>query len=334
MRNLNPVIPVPALIAIASAAVLIMLFAWITSRENRIKSTLALLRRLAILALSGIIALRPMTEEHGTDMQLSNLDILFVLDTTLSMWADDGYEDTRIDSAKNDIEGIMEELPGANFALITFRNESTVVSPFTQDADTILRYLKSITVPDRYYVAGSRMDVPYYDIESMLISSDRKENRQTILFFMSDGEDTSTDQTPYSYEEMATLIDGGAVLGYGTDQGGTMIDKYGYEIHSSYTFAVGRSYLDDDNLSDIADDLGLEYIHMKRESAINPVIDDIADLSGTVTENNSDYTYLKDTYYRYVPYLAALLVLELMAGIRSNVRARRKHGRKIKKKEN
>ena len=324
----------PALIAIAAAAFLIMLFAWITSRESRIRSTLAFIRRLAILALSGLIALRPMTEEHGTDMQLSNLDILFVLDTTLSMWANDGYDDTRIESARNDIEGIMEELPGANFALITFRNESTVVSPFTQDGGTILRYLKSVTVPDRYYVAGSRMDVPYYDIESMLISSDRKENRQTILFFMSDGEDTSTDTTPYSYEELGVLVDGGAVLGYGSDQGGTMIDKYGYTIHSSYSFAEGRSYIDEDNLSEIADELGLEYIHMKRKSAITPIVDDIAELSGTVTENNSDYTYLKDTYYKYVPYLTALLVLELMAGIRSNVRARRKHGGKKVRKEN
>ncbi len=90
MRNLNPIISLPALITVFVIALLIMLFVWIRSRENRIKSTFALVRRIAIAALAFVIALRPMREERGAEVQLSNLDVLFVLDTTLSMWADDG----------------------------------------------------------------------------------------------------------------------------------------------------------------------------------------------------------------------------------------------------
>ncbi len=320
----------PALIAAFSVALLIVLFAWIRSRESRIKSTFAFVRRAAILALSFVIALRPMKEEYGTDIRLSNTDVLFVLDTTLSMWADDGPKSTRIKAAQEDIKEIMEGLPGANFALITFQNESTVAAPFTQDVETILRYVKNLKSPNRDHVTGSRMDVPYYDIESMLVSSDRKENRQIIVFFLSDGEDTSLDDTLYSYEALETFVDGGAVIGYGSEKGGSMLDSYGLPVYSS-DWNVGVSRIDEDNLERIADELGVEYFHRDKTTHYASLLKDIMEESGTVTEKNSEYTYLADTYYKYVPYLAALLALELLMGIRDNARARKKHGRKIRK---
>ena len=332
MRNLNPVLPVPALVAAFSAAMIIVLFAWIMSRESRIKSTFALIRRTAILALALIIALRPMKEEYGTDVKLSNIDVLFVLDTTMSMWADDGPNSTRMKAAQDDIREIMEGLPGANFALITFQNDSTVAAPFTQDVETIRRYIKTIKTPNRSYATGSRMDVPYYDIESLLVSSDRKENRVTIIFFFSDGEDTSLDDTPYSYEALGYLVDGGAVIGYGTEKGGEMVDNYGLPVYSN-SWDIGVSRIDEDNLEQIADDLGVDYIHRERSTHYTRLLEDIMEDSGTVTERNSEYTYFGDTYYRYVPYLTALLMLELFIGIRDNAKARKKHGRKIRKEK-
>jgi len=333
MRNLNPVFPVPALIAAFSVALLIVLFAWIRSRESRIKSTFALIRRAAILALSFLIALRPMKEESGTDVRLSNTDVIFVLDTTLSMWADDGPKSTRMKAAQEDISAIMEGLPGANFALITFQNDATVAAPFTQDVETIKRYIRNIKAPNENYITGSRMDVPYYDIENMMISSDRKENRQIIIFFLSDGEDTSLDDTPYSYEALETFVDGGAVIGYGTEKGGSMQDNYGFTVYSSTSWEIGVTHMDEDNLEKIADELSVEYIHRERSTHFTPILEEIMEESGTVTEKNSEYTYFGDTYYKYVPYLLVLLALELLVGIRDNAKARKKHGRKKKKEK-
>ena len=328
MRDLNPVLPVTALIAIFSAAVLIMLISWIWSRESRIKSTFALIRRLAIAVLAFIIALRPMKEEHATDIRLSNLDVLFVLDTTLSMWANDSPSYTRMEAAKSDLIGIMEELPGANFGLITFQNKSTVQSPFTQDTGAIIRYMDCIKTPERSFVTGSRMDVPYYDIENMLVSSDRKENRQTVIFFLSDGEDTDPDPSPYSYEPLEYLVDGGAVIGYGTEEGGEMKDAYGFSVYYSDSFKAGLSCIDEDNLNDIADGLGVDYINCSDIDLLDPILEDIMDGSGSVTEKNSEYTFYGDTYYRYVPYLTGLLLLELFISIRENVKVRKIHGKK------
>lgn len=321
----------PVLIIIFVIAFLIMLFVWIRSRESRIKSTFAFVRGIAIFALVFIIALRPMREERGAEVQLSNLDVLFVLDTTLSMWADDGPSGTRFKAATGDIRTIMEELSGANFGLISFQNRAVVLAPFTQDEETLLGLLKNIQIPDRYYLKGSALDTPYYDLENMLISSDRKENRQTIIFFMSDGEVTQESGTPYDYEALGNLVDGGAVIGYGTKEGGHMKDQYG-EVYNQVTYEKGVSYIDEDNLRSIADGLGVDYIHRQKSTILTPLITEIKAGSGTITERRYDFITYHDTYYKYVPYLAGLLLLELVLRIRENARVRVKNGKKSEKK--
>ncbi len=332
MRNLNPIFPIPALITAFVIAVLLMLFVWIRSKESRLKSTFGFFRRLAIAALAFVIALRPMREEHGAEVQLSNLDVLFVLDTTLSMWADDGPGESRFKAATKDIEEIMDGLSGANFGLITFQNKAVVLAPFTQDEDTVLGLLRTIQTPNRYYLSGSRMDTPYYDLENLLISSDRKENRQTIVFFLSDGEVTHASDTPFDYELLSDLVDGGAVIGYGTEEGGTIRDEYGV-VYNTQTYQEAVSCIDEENLKDIADGLGIEYVHRRKNTILTPLITQIKASSGTVTERREGYITYYDTYYKYVPYLAALLALELFIRIRENAKVREKHGKKSAKKQ-
>ena len=332
MRNLNPVIPIPALITVFCAALVIMLIVWIRSRDSRIKSTFVFAIRVAIAVLAFIIALRPMREERGAEIQLSNLDVLFVLDTTLSMWADDAPGGTRFHAASKDIREIMDSLSGANFGLITFQNRAVVLAPFTQDEETVLGLLKNIQIPDRYYLHGSSMDTPYYDLENMLISSDRKENRQTIIFFLSDGEVTNMSDTPYDYETLGNLVDGGAVLGYGTEDGGYIEDEYGV-IYNMVTYEKAVSCIDEDSLEEIAEGLGVEYVHRTKSALLTPLITEIKAASGTITEKREDYITYHDTYFKYVPYLAGLLVIELFIRIRENAKVRRKNVKKTEIKK-
>ena len=53
--------------------------------------------------------------------------------------------------------------------------------------------------------------------------------------------------------------------------------------------------------------------------------------SGTITERRYDYITYQDTYFKFVPYLAGVLVLELIADIRETVKVRNKHGKKREK---
>ena len=329
MMHLNPLIPMPILIAVFAVAFIGLVTAWILSRDNRIKSTFTLIRAIAMLALSFVIAVRPMREEMGADVQLSNLDILFVLDTTLSMWAEDSPSGTRMDDAIKDINKIMDDLEGANFGLISFRNTATVLSPFTQDEETVRGLLRnSIIRPVRDNVKGSKMDTPYYDLENMLISSTRKENRQTIVFFLSDGEITSNDPVP-DYKELGQFVEGGAVLGYGTEAGGYMKDDYGI-IYDRQTYDKAVSCIDEDNLKSIAEDLGIRYVRREKGNLLTPITAEVKASGSMITERRFDYVTYQDTYYKYVPYLAGLLILELFIRIRENAKVRVKHGKKQK----
>ncbi|MCR4929981.1 MAG: VWA domain-containing protein [Lachnospiraceae bacterium] len=347
MRKINPVIPLPVLIVLFAIAALVILIIWIRSKENRIKSTFEFFIRLGIAALAFVIALRPMREERGIDVPLGNLDVLFVLDTTLSMWADDGPVTTRFAAAQKDVEGIMNDLAGANFALITFQNKSVVLSPFTQDKDTVTGLLNNIQTPvvngdDSYGLTGSRMETPYYDLQSLLISSNKKENRQTIVFFLSDGEVTHPENSAYDYAQLGDLVDGGAVIGYGTETGGQMQDKYTFTVyddnstfslHGTSGNAPAVSCIDEDNLRNIAYGLGVEYIHRDNGTNLAPVTDKIKATSATVTERRNDIVNYYDTHYKYVPLLAVLLAIELVIRIRENAIVLKKHGKKTKKQK-
>jgi hypothetical protein len=62
------------------------------------------------------------------------------------------------------------------------------------------------------------------------------------------------------------------------------------------------------------------------------MLEEVMEGSGSVTERNSDYTFYGDTYFKYVPYLTALLLLELFISIRNNAKVRRIHGKNKSRK--
>jgi Ca-activated chloride channel family protein len=88
---------------------------------------------------------------------------------------------------------------------------------------------------------------------------------------MGDGEQT-VDSIPKSFEPLKGLIDGGAVLGYGTSSGGRMLEEqsnYGNDKakYIEYTDSIdGRrrtalSVIDEVALNKIAREMGVNYVH-------------------------------------------------------------------------
>ena len=103
--------------------------------------------------------------------------------------------------------------------------------------------------------------------------SAKKQDRYTVVFFISDGEITNDDKLK-SFSGASSYLDGGAVLGYGTSQGGQMkvqksmyMDEKGYlEDTESSSNAVSK--INENNLKTIAQDMGIDYIHMEKHSII------------------------------------------------------------------
>ena len=314
MRDMifRPVFPVYIVFAAMLVLVLLrMLFLARAGKPLRV-ATGALIRMLVLLAVVFAVNLRPMIPDRNIKAEMKNVDVMFVIDTTISMWALDynGSYD-RMSGVLADCRHIMEKLYGANFALVRFDNRAQVLSPFTQDTKNVEDALTTILAPDENYARGSDLNVPYDEMENLLISSRMKEDRKTAVFFISDGEITNGSERP-SFTAFAKDIDGGAVLGYGTVEGGRMRLPSGRAfMRDPETGSEAISVLNEENLRALAGDMGIDYIHMTETSNVNVVLDMLS-VIGTVRPEKTNFTAYRDLY----PYLTfpfcAMLAIELL----------------------
>ena len=226
----------------------------------------ALLLLLAMLAGIAAVGIRPMYLSPDSEIKTSNLDVAFVVDTTISMWAEDHKGGTRIDGVRNDIRSIMEALPGSSFSLITFDNGAQILTPFTQDIVAVEEMLGDLNMPSYATSRGSSLNTSYEALHMMVESAARKEGeRKTVVFLFSDGETTNGD-TLQSFKDLGRLVDSGAVLGYGTESGGAMYYPGRGYIRNSSNGDKALSRIDETTLRQIAGDLSVPYINETKDA--------------------------------------------------------------------
>ena len=273
------------------------------------------LRLLAIVILAFLLNLRIQRPVPDRNAEFRNIDVLFVLDDTLSMYAKDGRNGkTRMADAVSDCQHIISRLEGGSFGLIKFDNQSLILAPFTQDVDNVNDAFLAVQQPDSYYAQGTSLNVPYEDMEELLLSSSKKKDRKCFVFFLSDGE--ITDGTSLSsYAALARYVDGGAVLGYGTAAGGKMTDGYGYPIRDPETYAEAVSRIDETSLRQLASDLGVNYIAQTQQSNVDAELRMIEASAESIRGSGGTVVY-EDTYFYFAVPLFLLLVWELALLIR------------------
>lgn len=315
---ITPYLVLPVLLIIFG----VYLFFALRRKIKIVTKVLLALRFLLVLFLVFMIDLRPMDKKYNAQVEMKNLDVLFVVDTTISMWAEDygSKKETRMDGVMADAEYIIDELQGSNFGLIRFDNNAQILCPFTQDHTCVRDAFSTIKAPDKDYAKGSSLNTSYDAMMELLDSSNNKKDRMTIVFFMSDGEITDGSKRQ-SFEEMKGLIDAGAVMGYGTQTGGNMqVLKNSFSSSKEYivdpsTGKAAVSKLDEEQLTGLGRDLDLEYIHMTDTSKIKYMVESIKNGSSLVTEKSDSISY-EDTYFTYAIPLLILLGIELTLFIR------------------
>lgn len=308
----NPVIPVYIMGAVLGVSFLLIVLMMIWRRQG-VKTVLFTgLRVFLIFALAFIINLRPMHAGEEANLETRNVDVLFVVDTTISMWAQDyNGNQERMDGVLQDCRYIMEKLAGANFGLIRFDNRGQILAPFTQDVRNVSDAFDTIRSPDRDYASGSDMSAAYPQMEDLLLSSDSKEDRRTVVFFLSDGEVTN-EAFQLNYSPLAYLIDTGAVLGYGTAEGGRMQEgNYSTFIEDPETGQAAVSKIDEEILKRLAGELGIDYIYMDKSENVDSTISYIRQIAKATVSEAKIETF-EDTYFYYAIPLLLLLLLELV----------------------
>lgn len=254
-----------------------------THRKQNTTALLAWSRKGGLLVLLTLLVLGPSVPGGVTSPGVANLDVLFVVDTTASMGAQD-YAGTQLRETglRNDVQALGEKLKGAHFSIITFASSADPILPFTENAATFSEAAKSLTREIYNTSNGSAIDRPLdLMIRQLRNSKAAYPERSRLVFFLSDGEQTIKDPIK-TFEAVAKYVDGGAVLGYGTAKGAKMI-KYsglGGSEKPSYIMTpdpVAKklvpaiSKLDENALKKIASEMHVNYRNRNQSGSIDSV---------------------------------------------------------------
>lgn len=243
-------------------------------------------RRFAVLVLLVLMAAaRPGLAGGTVPAAATELNVFFVVDTTPSSAAED-YDgtQTRLAGITKDINAIATELAGARFSLLTFDSTATVALPLTTDA-TALRTAAGVLSPKTAQASqGSSVSSARGLLARQLAASGKAHpQRPRLVFYLGDGEQTAA-SAPEPFKEGAGLIDGGAVLGYGTAAGGKMRDSaFGSGAPAPYILDRSTdggqpavSVIDEKQLRAIAGQLGVPYVHRVAPAGIGAALADAA----------------------------------------------------------
>ncbi|WP_166426717.1 vWA domain-containing protein [Labedella populi] len=335
---LDPVLPVwlIAVLGVVLAGFALTQLVW----PGRGRSRLLWASRLVMVLLLVGIALRPGVPASSLPPAASgDVDLYLVVDTTSSMAAEDwGDSAPRLDGVRDDVLSIAQALVGSRVSLITFDAVTVHRVPLTTDVSALAQATRALRQEITSYSAGSSIDEPVEYLTGVL-ASDAEENpeRSRVLFYLGDGEQTSG-EAPGSFSALAPFIDGGAVLGYGTDGGGRMRSYTGYDDGTEPPYIVDYSTgedaisrIDERALTTIAGELGVPYVHRDAESSVAAATAGIE--VGDVESGGEVPAETGEFYWLLAIPLTALAVLELgwmlRTVLRSGVGPGRRNGREV-----
>ena len=296
-------------------------------------TTLTVVRRVAIVLAFVAVLLRPGVGHTEVPSQLSDLDVLVVVDRTRSMSALD-YEgrQPRIIGAKADLKALADELPGARFAMLAFGADARLLMPFTTDTSAFAAAVETLYLEGPTDGDGSRADRPVPELEQVLARAEKQSpDRRRIVVYVGDGEDTSnadgnTDGAGHDFSAVRHLIAGGAVLGYGTTQGAPMPQSDDFDTSLGYlrdpkTDEDAISHADLTHLDRIARQLGVAFEHRTAPGGLRRLVDSFA-ASYSDGNGGHDRPAQHDLTWLAALVLLGLVLIELRAGWRAVWRTR------------
>ena len=285
----------------------------------------AWVRRTGAVALLALIGLGPSVASTDRDTSVANVDMFFVVDRTGSMAAEDygpGLDQERLDGVRHDVVSLTEAVPGARYSVISFDSQASRQLPLTTDTRAIASWAQTFDREITRYSKGSLTDRPLDELATALRgSAELHPANLRLVFFLTDGEQTAEGE-PRSFADLAPLVDGGAVLGYGTAEGGRMkeydpdVDPADaeYIVDWSQPSEGGEpvealSTIDEETLGALAEQLGVPYVHRTEPSETASLVAGI-DPQQVAADGRRDVTSYRPVVWPLALGLAALLAVE------------------------
>jgi Ca-activated chloride channel family protein len=285
----DPLVPVPVMALVVIVAIGAAL-AWM---RRGTASRGAVLRWTAMGVLLLIAAADPAIDGGRAAVKRSDANVLFVVDTTGSMAAEDyDGDEQRLVGVRHDVMALADEFPGAHYALVTFNSKTRVIVPWTTDRGALDSAARLLRQEWTQYAQGTRLDEPLPTMRQLLPRAG-PDGGYDVVFFFSDGEQTVR-PAPQSFARLDPAVAGGAVLGYGTDDGARMHVYVGHDetadlfIHDYDTDTDAISRIDEENLGRVADEMGISYVHRTEPSDVGDIANASARQVGTVYAGERD----------------------------------------------
>lgn len=270
--------------------------------------------RLVLLLACFVLFLRPGIPGGATQTLATDTDIVLVVDTTASIVAEDWDGDQpRLDGVRADVQAIVDEYPGARFALITFDASADLRLPLTTDTTALVSSLDVLRPEVTSQSRGSSIGIANQLLADTLSNAaESSPDRSRMVFYFGDGEQTVT-SAPEPFDGSEKLTDAGAVFGYGTAEGGPMKLTTGSLGDSSseyieYEGANALSVIDEKNLEAIAAELGVPYEH--RMADAEPELPEAPSTTTSYAESGSVGS-VTELYWIAALVIVALLGVEL-----------------------
>jgi len=158
---------------------------------------------------------------HLQEVQRRGVDIVFLLDVSASMRAEDVKPD-RLERAKREITDFLKIAAGDRIGLVLFAGDAFVQCPLTLDYDAIAMFLGSVSV-DTLPVPGTDMGI---GIKTALNAFDFKSAIDKVIVMITDGEDNEgrgLQQTDEAMDKDVKIF----VYGIGEPSGAPIPDETG-----------------------------------------------------------------------------------------------------------
>lgn len=235
------------------------------------------------------------------------LDVIFALDISKSMWAEDA-KPSRLDLAKQFLNGLVDQLVENRMGLVIFAGRPYLQSPLTIDA-SIIKMCLSNASPEAAPVQGTIIS----DALNLCNKSfDSKTKKYKTIILISDGEDHD-DNIDASIQQ---LVDDGVVvntIGVGTLHGATITEPGTNFYKKDVNGQLVISKLNTMELKNIASKTGGTFIQL--EGNEKQVVDDLYKQINGMQKKIITRKGEKKSYASLFPFFLALSLLLLVAEI-------------------
>ena len=328
------------LLVVATAALLVAVLVWSGRRllrDDAEPGSRTVWGRRTALALVTVLIMSgpsiPATQSRST----SNIEVYLVVDRTGSMAAEDwaggpgNGGGTRLDGVRQDLTAIRDAFSSARFSIIALDTSAARELPLTSDLDAVTSWINSLQQEQTVRSSGSSLERALPQLsQDLRASSENSPEAARLVYILSDGEPTDdgaaaseASAAGLAWDQLGSMVDGGAVLGYGTPDGGQMRE---FEVGQTPDPSADPKYImdkstgqpaiskpDTSELQNVASGLGVPYFQRTGGSDDVPTRD-FTNVNVTEVFSDGRERSRRHTYFTWPLgiVVAMLLVLELV----------------------